>query len=290
MQAMDWSKKLISWIAAAALCLAGAAQGAPDIEERLSMVGEFTPTTVLASGAAIEAMSFEQKAGFTRKVMSAMPLEDLAALFGFGAGELRWSYRSGGYQQSIAPNIVVHLDASPGERARVKAFAMAWMYVYEQDAVPYFAASAGSGRQSMRLRFGRELTPAEESAMFGAMTAALGKDAGYTRVGDREIVVIDFNDRKSFASDMAAFAAAMEDSNPVVRAEAFIAQSEYPFHDWRAEADGSSLLAQIGKVLPGPGIESTLRELRDRYERIVAGWLASQPIYRAQHRTLALAH
>jgi hypothetical protein len=274
---MDWSNKLISWVAAAALCVAGTAQGAPDIEEKLSMVGEFTPTTVLASGAAIESMSFEQKAGFTRKVMSAMPLEDLAALLGFGAGELRWSYRSGGYQQSITPNIVVDLDAGPAQRTKVAAFALAWMYVYEQDAVPFFAASMSRGRSAMRLRFARDLTPAAETAMFNAMTAVLGKDAGYTRVGDREIVVIDFNDRAAFASDIAAFASSMAASNAVVRMEPSRVQAEFPSHDWRAEPDGASLLAQIGKVAPAQGIESQLRQLRARYERIVAGWLDAEP-------------
>jgi hypothetical protein len=66
-------------------------------------------------------------------------------------------------------------------------------------------------------------------------------------------------------------------ANRVVGVERFVAQSEYRSHDWRAEPDGASLLAEIVKAFPRPGIEAQLRELRARYEQAVSGWLAAGP-------------
>ena len=284
---MDSLKLFIAGFAALALLCGGPANAGDPASGTLNVVGEFTPSVSLAAGATIEVQSFEQKARFTRTVMRALPLEELAALFGLDSRGFEWSYRSGGCQQSIAPNLLVSVGTD--ERARVAAFALAWMYVYQQDAVPYFAASAGTGRPSVRLAFEKELTPARERAMFASLVAALGKDAGYTRVGEREIVVIDFKERSAFAADIARFASSMVATNPVVRTERFTAQSEYPAHDWRAEPDGASLLAQIGKVLPAPGIEVQLRALRARYEGVLSSWLAIPTAGREQDLALSLA-
>ena len=269
---MDSLRLFIAGVVALVLVCSGPAHAGDPASGKLNVVGEFTPSTSLAAGTVIESLSFEQKARFTRAVMRTVPLEELAALFGLDSRGFEWSYRSGGCQQSIAPNLLVSVGAD--ERARVAAFALAWMYVYQQDAVPYFAVSARAGRASVRLAFEKELTPARERAMFASLVAALGKDAGYTRVGEREIVVIDFDERSAFAADIDRFALTMTAANPVVRTERFMAQSEYPTHDWRAEPDGASLLAQIGKMLPAPGIDVRLRGLRARYEGVLASWLA----------------
>jgi len=283
---MDPLKLFIAGVAALALLCGGRANAGDPASATVNVVGEFTPSASLAAGAAIEAQSFEQKIRFTRTVMRALPLEELAALFGLDSSGFEWSYRSGGCQQSIAPNLLVSVGAD--ERTRVAAFALAWMYVYRQDAVPYFAASAGAGRSSVRLAFENELTPARERAMFASLVAALGKDAGYTRVGEREIVVIDFDDRSAFAADIARFGSSMVAANPVVHTERFTTQSEYPTHDWRAEPDGTSLLARIGRALPAPGIEVQLRALRARYDELLFSWLAISTAGREQDLALSL--
>jgi len=271
------------------VALAGAAGAQPAVAEQglggrhqptLSVLGEFTPSTALAAGAAIEALGFEEKADFTRAVMGALPLEELAALFGFQARDLQWRYGSGGYQQSIAPNLVVSVGATENRQARVSAFAMAWMYVYQQDAVPFFTV-AETGRPAVRVHFEKVLTPARESAMFEALIAALGREAGYTRVSEREIVVIDFQESGGFVPAIASFATSMARLNSVERLERFTALTEYPSHDWRAEADGRSLLEKIGKAAPMPGIEGPLRALRARYERLVSGRLAKMQAERS---------
>jgi hypothetical protein len=283
---MDRLRLFIAGVVALALLCGGPANAGDPASGTLNVVGEFTPSSSLAAGATIESQGFEQKARFTRTVMRTVPLEELAVLFGLDSRGFKWSYRSGGCQQSIAPNLLVSVDA--GEHARVAAFALAWMYVYQQDAVPYFAASPGAGRSSVRLAFEKDLTPDRERAMFASLVAALGKDAGYTRVGEREIVVIDFDERGAFAADIARFASSMFAANPVVRAERFTTQSEYPTHDWRAEPGGTSLLARIGRVLPAPGIEAQLRALRTRYQEVLSGWLAIPAAGREQDLALSL--
>src|SRR5437016_6111090 len=98
---------LLQGLRASAVALAlgfGTAHGAPPAEnavhETLSLLGELVPSTAFASGAAVESLGFDQKAGFSRAVMGAVPLERLATLFGFAARNFSWSYQSGGYQQS----------------------------------------------------------------------------------------------------------------------------------------------------------------------------------------------
>jgi hypothetical protein len=77
-------------------------------------------------------------------------------------------------------------------------------------------------------------------------------------------------------------------ANPVVHTERFTTQSEYPTHDWRAEPDGTSLLARIGRALPAPGIEVQLRALRARYDELLFSWLAISTAGREQDLALSL--
>ena len=239
--------RLIALFAALAISASAFAQ------EKFSVLGEFTP------GASLQ-MSFEEKAQFTRGVMRELPLADLAGLFGLQAFD--WSYRSGGYQQTIAPNVVV--SVSTEQRARVRAFALAWMYVYQQDAVPFFSAGDG-GRPAMRLRFEKRLTPATEARMYASLVQALGDKAGYTRTGDGEIVVLDLDGSPGFYPALAAFAS----SNRVVSVEHFTARTECLTHDWRRDPLGEALLRNAGVT---PQVEAKLRSLRARFQRFVADW------------------
>lgn len=240
--------------------------------DTFSILGEFTPSTSVERGARIERLSFAQKTFFTRAVMSDVPLADVGRLFALGDDDLAWSYRSGGYQQSMAPNLFVTIAGAAADEERVSAFSMAWMYVYQQDAVPYFTASR-EGQQAVRLSFREPLSEDREAAMFVQLMRALGKDAGYTRMGEREILVIDTADSASFVRRVEAFTASVAASNPV-EAEHFRVHSIFWSHDWKADPTGEALLAQICARFPAAGLESALRRLRARYERAVGIWLA----------------
>ena len=239
-----------------------------------TLLGEFTPSTRLASGVAVEALGSDDKAALTQTVMSVLPIEDLAAALGLGAREVRWSYRSGGYQRSITPNVVVSVEPGAG-RARVAALSLAWMYVYQQEAVPFFAWS-DAGRAGARIAFESELTPARERAMFAALVEAQGSDAGYTRLNDREILVIDFDGRGRLGDELDRFRALMAATNRVVRTEAFVAQCSYREHDWHADPAGDALLGELARTVPGADV-AALRAMRSSYERLVARWLERMP-------------
>lgn len=228
------------------------------------VLGELAPTTTLP---------YEEKAGLTRAVMREVPLAELASLFELEGG-FDWSYRSGGYQGEIAPNVVASIGA--GDEARVRAFALAWSYVYRQDAVPFFA-DAARGRQAMRLRFERGLTREAEASLYAALVEALGDEAGYTRVSEGEIVVIDFRGDPAFASAAERLAA-----------EVFNVQGELCAHDWRADPSGEALLAGMSLA---PEMEAKVRALRARYEHAVSALLDSRRVVAAipQHRDHAQA-
>ena len=258
-------------------------------DREFKLLGEFTPSASLSRGAAIERLDYARKAELTRGVMSAVPLARLAELFDLADRDLEWAYRSGGYQQSITPNLVVSLSSRVESERRVRLFALAWMYVYQQDAVPFYFAADG-GRRAMRVRFQHELNPAREHAMYAALLDTLGDQAGYTRIGADEIVVLDLAGQTNFYERLTAFVAAMRD-NPVVRVTKSTVHAECRSHDWRRDPAGAALLAEIVQAFPAPGLEARLRALRARYEAFVAGWLAlraADPV--GQHADVRVDH
>jgi hypothetical protein len=138
--------------------------------------------------------------------------------------------------------------------------------------VPFFTVTE-SGTAATRLRFEGSLTPAGERAMYASLRDALGEDAGYTRTTEREIVVIDFTRRAGFFEGVAHFAK----QNRVVQVERLAVRSEYPSHDWQADPSGEVLLAELRRLSPRSDVGPALRALHERYEEIVADWLARLP-------------
>ena len=151
----------------------------------------------------------------------------------------------------------------------LRAFALAWMYVYRQQSVPFFRVADG-GMAAMRLRFEGSLTPAGERAMYASLIDALGEDAGYTRIAEREIVVIDFARHAGFAQGVREFAK----HNRIVQVERLAVRAKYRSHDWQADRDGKTLLAEVRRLAPQRDVEPALRAMHARYEALVADWLA----------------
>jgi hypothetical protein len=276
------------------LLLVLALPAAAAAQASLKVLGEMQPTTGLPAGRAIQALGPEDKAGFMRAVEANVPVDAVAVLFGFGPRHLRRIQGSGGYARETAPNLLVDLLAEDGaqltgaELERAAAFARAWMYVYQQEAVPFYRERSdvepGSpGTQlGVRLVFERGLDGALESAMFEKLIGALGHSAGYTRTGPREIVVINLHDGDStllhpglahgesnvrFIDQVLRFTSLMAGNNQVVELRRFGALAECPQHDWAREPGGTSLLSSLD-----PGVRASLRALRERYEQVVAQW------------------
>jgi hypothetical protein len=107
--------------------------------EQFTISGRFVPPAVIAGDDRV----------FTDAIVWDVPIAEVAALFGLTPGGYDWSQ----------PGLSVDVWPAPGQRARVEAFTMAWMYVYRQPAVPYFRTPE-SGTPAMRLRYEANLLPA----------------------------------------------------------------------------------------------------------------------------------
>jgi hypothetical protein len=114
------------------------AASAQDIE-RYTIAGAFVPPAAAAG----------DDRAFTDAIVWEVPISEVAALFGLTPGGYDWS----------APGLTVDVWSAPGERARVEAFAMAWMVVYRQPAIPYFRTPE-AGTPAMRLRYEPNRAPA----------------------------------------------------------------------------------------------------------------------------------
>ena len=107
--------------------------------ETFTLAGRFVPPAAIAGDDRV----------FTDSIAWHVPVADVAALFSLTPGGYDWSY----------PGLTVDVFVAPAERARVEAFAIAWMYVYRQPNVPYFR-TPDSGTPAMRLRYEANLIPA----------------------------------------------------------------------------------------------------------------------------------
>jgi hypothetical protein len=121
-----------------AIVLCGPAYAEPSAQQ-FTLAGRFVPPGAPRGHEAV----------FTDAIIWEVPLADVAAIFRLTPGGYDWSH----------PGLVVNVWVSRGERARVEAFTMAWMYVYRQPAVPYFRTPE-SGTPAMRLRHDEALVPA----------------------------------------------------------------------------------------------------------------------------------
>ena len=124
---------------AAAIALGCVAhEASAEATERFTVAGQFVPADAMAHDDGV----------FTKAIAWSVPISEVAALFGLTPGGYEWSY----------PKLTVNVWPAPGERARVEAFTMAWMYVYRQPAVPYFRTPEGD-THIVRLRYEENLAP-----------------------------------------------------------------------------------------------------------------------------------
>jgi hypothetical protein len=114
-------------------------EASAEATESFTLAGRFVPPAATAGDDSV----------FTDSIVWAVPLAEVAALFSLIPGGYDWSY----------PGLTVDVRVAPAERARVEAFAIAWMYVYRQPAVPYLRTPE-SGAPTMRLRYEANLVPA----------------------------------------------------------------------------------------------------------------------------------
>jgi hypothetical protein len=125
---------------AAAILLGCATHDAgAEARQQFTIAGHFVPAHASAGDEGV----------FTKAIAWAVPISEVAALFDLTPGSYDWSF----------PGLAVDVWVAPGERSRVEAFSMAWMYVYRQPGVPYFRTPE-NGTHALRVPHEASLVPA----------------------------------------------------------------------------------------------------------------------------------
>jgi hypothetical protein len=251
----------------------------PDIRARTQTItGEVIPS-VKTEMSQMEEMSFPQKDKFTKDVMRSGAVTSIANLLGINS-RIRVTVESGGYEGKVNPNLkvqVINPNAATAENdARDLAYAMS--FVFKQDATPFFKADPkllNQEQYGILFKFEKELTPAMQKKILGVMNTYLGNDAGFSKVGPNEIVMINYrgDDGTPFMMSDAEFidavAKAKEDINklvPIEANQAFGAKSEYPYHDWQEDGAGNAIIKRLQNSRANrPNLQKSLNDIRESF-------------------------
>lgn len=259
-----------------------------------NITAEIVPSKSLQIGARLEALSFEEKQQFQREALAVIVengVNELALRSGLTTATIAEGV--GGYEGQRNPNLItaVTLDAPYHSLAQ---YARGWQMIYQQDGVPWFKADetmdianlAPGQALGFFINFAQPLDNDDEVAFFAKLRNELGDAAGYTKLDDRRIAVINFRDSESnqpFGSTDAEFDAAVHRVFLVTNGQELVrygAQTEYLYHDFAADPGGQGLESEALDQ-GGPDWASWLRGRREAFNAIAARWAE-----RAQQRTL----
>jgi hypothetical protein len=230
----------------------------PSIRARTQTItGEVIPS-VKTPMSQVEKVDFTNKEKLTKDIMKSKFIPDIAEILGIDS-RIRVTVQSGAYEGKVNPNLKVEIINPNAEIAENDArdLAYAMSYVFKQDATPFFRADPkllNKAQYGVSMKFGKNLTPAMQKKILGVMNQYLGADAGFSKVGPTEIVMINYrgDDGNPFLMPdvdfIEALAKARDDINqfaPIEDANAFGAKSEYPYHDWEADTDGNAIIKRL---------------------------------------------
>jgi hypothetical protein len=251
----------------------------PDIRARTQTItGEVIPS-VKTTMSQMEELAFADKEKLTKEVQKANTVSDIANALGIKS-RIRVTVESGAYEGKVNPNLKVQLinDNLAVSESEAQELAYAMSYVFKQDATPFFRADPSllnKEQYGISLRFDKSLTPAVQKKILGVMNQYLGADAGFSKVGPNEIVMINYrgDDGNPFlmpdADFITALAKARDDINqfaPIEDAKSFGAKSEYPYHDWQEDPVGTSILKRLqSSGAKRPYLQKRLNNLRESF-------------------------
>ena len=186
---------------------------------------------------------------------------------------------SGGYAGGISPNMVLRVSGSSLKQSKDDAdvLSRALMYVFEQDAVPYFRADTAlkDGALGYRITFDGDLTDEALSTIFDRLQKTVHEEIGFTRISPTEISVINFlgDDGKplidgmaddSFASKIGRF---INEQEGIADHATFHSETAYPYQDWAADPRGSGLVEWLQSSKSGrPDLQDGLDHWRTSFE------------------------
>lgn len=255
------------------------------------VVHEAVPSSSTPEGRLISSLDADAKSDYTRKAIGHyIKGEKNELMEALGVPLYKGTPGSGGYESQITPNEisnVVMLKGGEGyDRATADTVARSYMFMHQQDAVPWFRADRNANTnskkfsQGVEIQFDHELTHEDEQQLFKQLQLELGMFAGYTKTAPNTVTIIDFKDEsgkttsgkspQEFIGSMERAAAAMHDDVPVAKVEKFGAEGNYLTHDWEKDPNGEALQSQISsyaKARQRPDLLERVRDWRDQIRR-----------------------
>jgi len=253
-----------------------------DIKSETQVItGEVIPSAVGEMQQVTE-LNYQQKNKLNNQILNSKFIQDMAKSLGIKS-ILKITSGTGGYANSISPNLIVQMANSNIYQAEKDArdLSYAMSYVFQQDATPYFRADPNlikKGQLGYSIQFSDKLKEGQEKKLFKILQNLLGNDVGYSKLNGNELILINYrgedgkpfltND-KTFKQKLEAFIVEAEKIASISSKEVFGANSEYNYNDWNEKGTGSAIATGI-QVRRGdqPNIQEKLNNFRESFVTI----------------------
>jgi len=253
-----------------------------DIKSETQVItGEVIPSAVGEMQQVTE-LNYQQKNKLNNQILNSKFIQDMAKSLGIKS-ILKITTGTGGYANSISPNLIVQMANSNIDQAEKDArdLSYAMSYVFQQDATPYFRADPNlikKGQLGYSIQFSDKLKEGQEKKLFKILQNLLGNDVGYSKLNGNELILINYrgedgkpfltND-KTFKQKLEAFIVEAEKIASISSKEVFGANSEYNYNDWNEKGTGSAIATGI-QVRRGdqPNIQEKLNNFRESFVTI----------------------
>jgi hypothetical protein len=234
-------------------------ESSPSIKARTqNITGEIIPSVQTPMGQA-EEMAFKFKEKITKQIANSDAISKLVDALGI-TSKVKVTVGSGAYASKVNPNLIVKVISDNPEEAQRDALdlANAMSYVFKQDATPLYRADPkllGSNQLGHKIKFDTaDITPTQQKKMLAILQQRFGKDAGFTKINNTELVTINYRGDdgnpflttdEDFMKGLAEIKDELSKVSPIESQEMFGAQSEYPYHDWKDEPSGAGIIARL---------------------------------------------
>ena len=228
-----------------------------------NITGEVIPSVETPMGQ-VEEIPFAFKEKITKQIANSDTIQNIANTLGINS-KIRITVSSGAYADKVNPNLIVQMINDDPNVAQKDAVDMAnaMSYVFKQDATPLFRADPallGSDQLGIKFKFDTpNLTPTKQKKILTIIQNKFGEDAGFTKMRGNELVIINYRGKdgnpslatdEDFINGLGDIAEDISQISKIESQEQFGAQSEYPYHDWKNEPSGISLIKGLQSRRP----------------------------------------
>lgn len=259
--------------------------GLSEVREAHKMLtAEVKPSTSTEIGKQAASLTIDKLRDFQKGALQAVGgVDSFMKLFGLDSTKYTADAGTGGYAGGVAPNLVASIK---GERSLIDKIAKGWMYVFKQDAVPYFKAEASmiddaDATRGVFVKVDGIITDVRERKFYEHLVKNVHADIGFTREGNT-FMVMNYHGQpvEEFLQKMDAALSSADNPLKVTEALDYGAKSTYPTHDWAQDPSGAPLLDQASAGL-APAVRDGLRSRADSFERYASSALGERATKRS---------